>query len=154
MKNFKCYKCSKCGKRVFFPFYCLPKPQKYEICCCCGEKVFMKRDRMGDIYSLFIQFINFVLRIFRNILDFWWIFAIIIGIFWFVFGLMYSVVSFNKHSCDRIHEITGYEINFDFYGGCFIKKNGEWFSYDKYMKVDVIKWNTKKKASRNKPATI
>lgn len=143
MKNFKCYKCSKCGKRFFFPFFCLPKPEKYEICCSCGEKVFMKRDRIGDIYKLFIQFINFVLRIFRNILDFikknWWFFAIIVGIFCFVFGLMYSVVSFNKHSCDRIHELTGYETNFDFYGGCYVNKNGEWVSYEKYQNINILK---------------
>ena len=103
----------------------------------------MKRNRIGGLYCLFWEFVNFIFRIFRNIRDFikdfWWIFVIVVGILMFVFGLMYSVVSFNKHSCDRIHELTGYETNFDFYGGCFIKKNREWLSYDKYMNVNVIK---------------
>lgn len=103
----------------------------------------MKRDRIGGLYFLFWDFINFVEKTFGIILgfiiDILPIFAIIVGILMFVFGLMYSVVSFNKHSCDRIHELTGYETNFDFYGGCFIKKNGEWLSYDKYMNVNIIK---------------
>ena len=59
---------------------------------------------------------------------------VLLGFFW-----IYAVISFNKNECDRIHNLTGYETDWDFCGGCYVKKEGEWISYDKYMNVNLTK---------------
>lgn len=44
-------------------------------------------------------------------------------------GIVYSVYLFNKNKCDRVHEL-GYETDFNFYGGCYVKVNGHWIPFE------------------------
>lgn len=54
-------------------------------------------------------------------------------------GTMYSVYWFNKNECDRVHNL-GYETDFDFFGGCYVKVNGQWMPF-KIQGVNVITEN-------------
>lgn len=60
--------------------------------------------------------------------NFWPIVLIICGLcLWG--GIMYSVYWFNEKECDRVHDL-GYETDFDFYGGCYVKVNGHWIPFE------------------------
>lgn len=52
------------------------------------------------------------------------------------FGIVYLDYWFNKNECDRVHNM-GYETDFDFYGGCYVKVNGHWIPF-KIHGVNVI----------------
>lgn len=62
--------------------------------------------------------------------------AIILLVILLSFGIPYIVYSFNKNECERVHNL-GYETDFDFYGGCYVKVNGQWMPF-KIQGVNVI----------------
>lgn len=63
----------------------------------------------------------------------------IVGVLLFACFFIYSVFYFSRHECDRLHNLTGYDTDWNIFGGCFVKKDGEWISYDKYMNVNITK---------------
>lgn len=64
---------------------------------------------------------------------------VIIGGLLFCVGFIYSVYCFNKNECNRVHNL-GYETDFDFYGGCYVKVNGQWMPFE-IQGVNVITEN-------------
>lgn len=62
--------------------------------------------------------------------------VIIIVILCACFGIVYLDYWFNKSECVRVHNL-GYETDFDFFGGCYVKVNGQWMPF-KIQGVNVI----------------
>lgn len=65
-----------------------------------------------------------------------WHAVLVIGGLLLCGGIMYSVYWFNKNECDRVHNL-GNETDFDFFGGCYVKVNGQWMPF-KIHGVNVI----------------
>lgn len=65
-----------------------------------------------------------------------WHAVLVIGGLLLCGGIMYSVYWFNKNECDRVHNL-GHETDFDFFGGCYVKVNGQWMPF-KIHGVNVI----------------
>lgn len=127
------FKCKNCGLVVYSPKL---SGDYIDKCIECECKEF-KRRYLADFFRRFIY--PFILAIEWAIDKIERIFlpaVIILGVLCFCGGIMYSVYSFNKNECNRVHNL-GYETDFDFYGGCFVKVNGRWMPF-KIRGVNVI----------------
>lgn len=52
------------------------------------------------------------------------------------FGIIYLDYWYNENECDRVHNL-GHETDFDFFGGCYVKVNGQWMPF-KIKGMNVI----------------
>lgn len=64
-----------------------------------------------------------------KIQQYFWPAVLVIGGLCLWGGIMYSVYWFNKNECDRVHNL-GYDTDFGFYGGCYVKVNGHWIPFE------------------------
>lgn len=120
------FKCKKCGLVI----YAQNLSGGYiDECYNCDSKEF-KRLYLADFLRLLKHlFTNAFKWVKDKIEDFFWPAVLVIGGLCFWGGIMYSVYLFNKKECDRVHNL-GYETDFGFYGGCYVKVNGHWIPFE------------------------
>lgn len=142
--KWKAYKCKKCGNVFAMSGRDFPGGIT---CWECGGEDSAERYEKGDLKeNMLISLYNFKKGLGAFFVRFWRFFKewfvyllAIVGVLLFAYFFIYSVFSFSRHECDRIHNLTGYETDWDIYGGCYVKKDGEWIRYDKYMNVNITK---------------
>lgn len=66
---------------------------------------------------------------FKWIQQYFWPAVLVIGGLCLCGGIMYFDYWFNKNECDRVHDL-GYETDFGFFGGCYVKVNGHWIPFE------------------------
>ena len=127
------FKCKKCGHVVY-----APKLSWYDIdeCSHCESKEF-KRRYLADFLRLFkYLFTNAFEWAIDKIRQIFWPAVLVIGVLCLWGGIIYSIYWFNENECDRVHNL-GYETDFGFYGGCYVKVDGHWIPIKNYG-VNVI----------------
>ena len=123
------FKCQKCGLVLYAPKL---SGDYIDECYNCDSKEFKRR--------YLVDFLRLLKHLFAMAIDkikqFFWPAVLIIGGLCLWGGIMYSVYWFNKNECDRVHNL-GYETDFDFFGGCYVKVNGHWIPFE-IQGVNVI----------------
>ena len=141
--KWKAYKCKKCGN----VFSMSGKMFLRTTCWECGCEDGAERYEKGDLKEN-VKYILYKLkkvpaaafgRVWRWIKEWGYLPLILAGLVLLGCFWTYTVFSFSKHECDRLHDLTGYETDWNIYGGCYVKKGGEWINYDKYMNVNLTK---------------
>lgn len=134
MKYYKySFKCKKCGLVVYSPRL---SGDYTDECDKCESKEFKRRYLADFLRLLKYLFTNATEWIIDKIKQFFLPAAIILLVLFLFFGIPYIAYSFNKNECTRVHNL-GYETDFDFYGGCYVKVNGRWMPFEN-MRVNVI----------------
>ena len=123
------FKCKKCGFVLYAPNL---NGDYSDECYNCNSKEF-KRRYLADFLRPFIYLFKWVIDKIKRI---FFSAVLIIGVLCLWFGIIYSVCWFNKNECDRVHNL-GYDTDFDFFGGCYVKVNGQWMPF-KIQGVNVI----------------
>lgn len=123
------FKCKKCGLVTYAPNL---SGDYIDGCYNCNSKEF-KRRYLADFFRLLKDLFT---NVFEWAKDKFWLAVLVIGGLCLWGGIMYCVYSFNKNECDRVHNL-GYETDFDFYGGCYVKVNGHWIPFE-IQGVNVI----------------
>ena len=127
------FKCKDCGLVVYSPKL---SGDYLDECCNCKSKEF-KRRYLADFFRPFIyRFIKAIELVIDKIKQIFWPCVIVLLVLLLIFGIPYISYSFNKNECKRIHNL-GYETDFDFFGGCYVKVNGRWMPF-KIQGVNVI----------------
>ena len=123
MKYYKySFKCKKCGLVLYAPNL---SGDYIDECYNCNSKEF-KRRYLADFLRLFkYLFTNAFEWAIDKIRQIFWPAVLVIGVLCLGGGIMYSLYWFNENECDRVHNL-GYETDFGFYGGCYVKVNGHW----------------------------
>ena len=112
------FKCKNCGLVTYAPNL---SGDYIDECYNCNGKEF-KRRYLAD-------FLRLLKYLFKRAIDKFWPAVFIFVIICVCFGFGYSVYWFNKNECDRVHNL-GYETDFGFYGGCYVKVNGHWIPFE------------------------
>lgn len=138
MKYYKySFKCKNCGLVVYSPKL---SGDYLDECLDCKGKEF-KRRYLADFFRPFkYLFIDTFEWVIDKIKRFFWPAVLVLGVLCFALcfagGVTYSVYSYKKNECKRVHNL-GYETDFDFYGGCYVKVSGQWMQL-KNLRVNVI----------------
>lgn len=120
------FKCKKCG--CVFGTQNLSGDYIDECYNCNSREI--KRRYLADFFRLLKYLITNVFNWVKDkIGDFFWPAVLVIGGLCLWGGIMYSVYWFNKNECDRVHDL-GYETDFGFFGGCYVKVNGHWIPFE------------------------
>ena len=123
------FKCKKCGLVLYAPKL---SGDYIDECYSCNCKEF-KRRYLADFLRLLKYLFTNVFKWAKDKIEKFWPVVLIIAI---CIGFGYSIYWFNKNECDRVHNL-GYETDFDFFGGCYVKVNGHWIPF-KIQGVNVI----------------
>ena len=127
------FKCKNCGLVTYAPNL---SGDYIDGCYNCNGKEFKRRYLTDFLRLLKYLFTNAFKWVIDKIGDFFRpAVSIIVGLC-LCGGIIYCVYLFNKNECDRVHNL-GYETDFDFYGGCYVKVNGHWIPF-KIHGVNVI----------------
>ena len=127
------FKCKKCGFVLYAPNL---NGDYSDECFNCNSKEF-KRRYLADFLRLFkYLFTNAFEWAIDKIRQIFWPAVLFIGVLCLGGGIMYSIYWFNENECDRVHNL-GYDTDFDFFGGCYVKVNGQWMPF-KFQGVNVI----------------
>lgn len=116
------FKCKKCGLVVYYPKL---SGDYIDECDHCESKEFKRRyfaDFLRPFIYLFKLAIDKIIQIFLPA-------VIVICILLFFGSIVYIPYWFNKNECVRVHNL-GYETDFDFFGGCYVKVNGHWIPFE------------------------
>lgn len=139
------WKCKNCGEVYYTGSIPSNLKDGLGYCFNCNKEGLSVRRKKVDflrkIFNPFFSFCSapssFVHGVIQWFKKWWWIFAIVFGILFITIGGSYSVYCFDQNECKRLN-LLGYETDFDFYGGCFIKKDGEWIPFNKYTNLKII----------------
>lgn len=126
------FKCQKCGLVLYAPKL---SGDYIDECYNCDSKEFKRRYLVDFLRLLKYLFTNALKWAIDKIHQFWPA-ILVIGVLCLWGGIMYSIYWFNNNECDRVHNL-GYETDFDFFGGCYVKVNGHWIPF-KIHGVNVI----------------
>lgn len=120
------FKCKQCGLVLYAPNL---SGDYIDECYNCNSKDF-KRRYLADFFRLLkYLFTNVFEWAIDKIQQYFWPAVIVICGLCLWGGIMYSVYWFNQNECDRVHDL-GYETDFGFYGGCYVKVNGHWIPFE------------------------
>lgn len=138
------WKCKECGQVYYTGSIPTNLKNGLGYCFNCKRECFSVRRKKVDflrkIFNPFFSFCSFVYGVIQRLKKFWPIFVIVFASIFGTICIVYSAYCFNKNECRRINRL-GYETDFDFYGGCFIKKDGEWISFKEYKNIKIIEEN-------------
>lgn len=120
------FKCKKCGLVLYSPTL---SGDYIDECINCNSKDFKRRylaDFLRLLKNLFTNAFKWAIDKIKKV---FWPAVLFIVIALLCLSIPYSCYWFNKNECDRVHGL-GYDTDFDFFGGCYVKVNGHWIPFE------------------------